>query len=140
MHIRGHHRPVSPDYFPGAVLALTKRRVFRDIAYRMIRSLESDAGAAILTTKYPTTSIGTAIGWILTLVLVVAMLGNFGLVVLTLSLHFGAWLGDVVHESLGRAAMVVGAGIALVVGLGVVIVIATVLGFGTARVVERVKM
>lgn len=82
---------------------------------------------------------GTAIGWTITLILLIVMLGNVGLVLVSVAVHLGAWLADVAHQSLQWTAMVVGTGGALLIGFGALISVAVVVGFGTALVVDRVR-
>jgi hypothetical protein len=90
--------------------------------------------------KHPTTPIGSAIGWGVTLALAVLMLGSFGLAVVSSAVHSGARFADVVHESMRSAAMIAGTGIVSLVGLGTLITIARVVGFGAALAVDHVSV
>jgi hypothetical protein len=93
----------------------------------------------LVNKRPPATSLGTAIAWIVTLILIVGMLGNFGLFVISLSVHFGAWFADHASDSLRPVAMVAGVGVALVVGLGSLIAGAAALGFGSGLAADRLR-
>jgi hypothetical protein len=69
-------------------------------------------------------------------------LGTLGLPALTVSVHFGAWLGGVgdrVGEWVGKAAMLLGTGLALLVSFVLVVSIALLVSIAVGLLVDKVR-
>jgi hypothetical protein len=69
-------------------------------------------------------------------------LGTLGLAAFSLSIHFGAWLGGVgdhAGEWVGRAAMLLGTGLALMVTFALVVTIPLLVSIAVGLLVDKAR-